>query len=45
MGAMWWRRYRIVPEDDFQTIMTWIMQLDAKLNRVLRALEEDDRDE
>ena len=42
---MWPRRYRLIPEDDFRTIMTWIMKLDAKLNRVLRALEEDEADE
>jgi len=32
-------------EDDFQTIMSWIMKLDVKLNRVLRALGEDDEEE
>jgi hypothetical protein len=42
---MQWRRHRRLPEDDFQAIMSWIMKLDAKLNRVLRALGEDDEEE
>jgi hypothetical protein len=35
----------MLPDDDFVTLMRWIMRVDAKLNRVLRALGEDDEQE
>lgn len=41
-----WRRERDDQGDqDFYTLMRWIMQLDGKLDEILDRLEEDDGDE
>ena len=42
---MWRRGTEDRGEQDFYTLMRWIMQLDAKLDEVLDRLEEDDGDE
>jgi hypothetical protein len=39
---VWWRRYEARREQDFYTLMDWIMKLDAKLNQILDLLEDDD---
>jgi hypothetical protein len=39
---VWWRRYEKRRNDDFITLMKWIMQLDAKLDEIRDLLEEDD---
>jgi hypothetical protein len=41
---MWWRRYEQRRDEDFRRLMVWIMQLDAKLDRIIDRLEEDDDD-
>ena len=42
---MWWHEYKKRRNEDFRTLMTWIMQLDAKLDEVLNRLEYDDGEE
>jgi cyclopropane fatty-acyl-phospholipid synthase-like methyltransferase len=39
---VWWRDYEKRRNDDFITLMTWITQLDAKLNKIIDRLDEDD---
>ena len=41
---MWWRRYEKRRNDDFITLMNWIMKLDAKLDEIIEQLDEDDDD-
>jgi hypothetical protein len=41
---VWWRRYEQRRNRDFITLMTWIMQLDAKLNEIIDRLDEDDNE-
>jgi hypothetical protein len=37
-----WRDYEKRRNDDFITLMKWIMQLDSKLDEIKDLLEEDD---
>jgi len=39
---VWWRRYEKRRNDDFLTLMKWIMQLDAKLDEIKEQLDDDD---
>jgi hypothetical protein len=39
---VWWQRYEKRRNEDFITLMKWIMQLDAKLDEIRDLLEEDD---
>jgi hypothetical protein len=39
---LWWQRNEKRRNDDFITLMKWIMQLDAKLDEIRDLLEEDD---
>jgi hypothetical protein len=41
---MWWARYEKRRNDDFITLMNWVMKLDAKLNEIVERLDEDDED-
>ena len=41
---MWWRKYEARRNDDFLTLMRWIMRLDAKLDEIRDRLEEEDDD-
>jgi hypothetical protein len=41
---VWWRHHEKQREQDFYTLMRWIMQLDAKLDEIIDLLEEDDDD-
>jgi hypothetical protein len=42
---VWWQRYENQRNRDFVTTMIWIMTLDAKPNRILAHLGEDDGEE
>lgn len=41
---MWWRDYETRRNNDFQTLMQWVMRLDGKLDEILD-LREDENDD
>jgi hypothetical protein len=42
---VWWRDYETRRNDDFLTLMQWIMQLDDKLDEILDRLEDENDDQ
>ena len=45
LAVRWRRAEERDEEQDFYTLMRWIMKMDAKLSGILDRLEEDDGDE